>query len=128
MLTCGNFRFVRKLLRKLLVLILAAWLPAFTGGALASVLCKDHLAFGHAHATEHGLESAGGHPHGGAAPGAADDCGGCNLCYSHCTLWLPVAAHHLYVPVHGTIAQSGPVALMSVSFPPADRPPLSRLG
>ena len=121
-LTRDKLRSVRKLLRKLLVLILAAWLPLFTGAALASVVCKDAAKAGHVHVAEQGTNATDG------ATGAADDCGGCDLCYSHCTLWLPVAAHHLFVPAHGTIAWARAAPLISVSFPPADRPPLSRLG
>jgi len=90
-----KLRSVRKLLRKLLVLILAAWLPVFTGSALASVVCKDVAKAGHAHVADQGNSPAGG------ASGAADDCGGCDVCYSHCTLSLPATTHHLAVQATG---------------------------
>lgn len=121
-LTHDKLRSVRKLLRKLLVLILAAWLPVFTGSALASVVCKDAANTGHAHMAEPGTNPTGG------ATGAADDCGGCDLCYSHCTLSLPASAIQLAAQVPGAITQAAPAPLTSLSLPPADRPPLFRLG
>lgn len=121
-LTRDKLRSVRKFLRKLLVLILAAWLPVFTGAALASVACKDAAQAGHAHMAEQGTNSTDG------ASSAADDCGGCDLCYSHCTQWLPACAHHLATQVHGAVAQAALAPLISLSLPPADRPPLPRFG
>lgn len=111
--------------------MLAAWLPVFTGGALASVVCKESLAPGHAHAAEHGSALADGHDEGGAggaSVGFADDCGGCDPCYSHCTLSLPGVGIGFFAPAHGAAVPAAPAALMSLSLPPADRPPLSRLG
>lgn len=104
-----------KTVRKLLALILVASLPAFTGGALASVVCKDSSAPGHAHAA-------------GGVAGSADDCGGCDLCYSHCTLSLPAVSYGYFVTNHGAVAQLAPAPLNSLSLPPADRPPLPRRG
>ena len=117
-----KLRSVRKILRKLLVLILAAWLPVFTGGALASVVCKDAAKAGHAHVAEQGTNSTGG------ASGAADDCGGCDVCYAHCALSLPANGYHLAAQASGAVAQAAPAPLISLSLPPADRPPLPRLG
>ncbi len=117
-----KLRFVRKLLRKLLVLILVAWLPVFTGSALASVVCEDAAQAGHSHVADQSNSPAGG------ATGAADDCGGCDVCFSHCTLSLPATAHRLAAQVSGAVAQTAPARLISLSLPPVDRPPLSRLG
>ena len=117
-----KLRPVRKVLRKLLVLILAAWLPVFTGSALASVACTDAAKAGHAHLAEQGTKSMGG------ATGAAGDCGGCDVCYSHCTLSLPASAHRFAAQVPGAVGQAAPAPLNSLSLPPADRPPLPRLG
>jgi len=123
-----NFRPVRKIVRKLLALILAVWLPVFTGAALASVVCKDAATIGHSHAAAHALASAGGFDAAGGAAGSADECGGCDICYSHCTLSLPAVGYGYFAPDVATIAQAGPAPLISLSFPPADRPPLPRLG
>lgn len=105
--------------------MMAAWLPVFTGAALASVACKDASKTGHSHAAAHSLASAGEYDTGGGPAGATDDCGGCDLCYSHCTLSLPAVGNHYDVSASGSIAQAGPAPLSSLSHPPADRPPLS---
>jgi len=117
-----KLRPVRKVLRKVLVLILAAWLPVFTGSALASVVCKDVVKARHAHVADQSNSPAGG------AAGAVDDCGGCDVCYSHCSLSLSAIAYHIAAQLPGAIAQAGPAPLISLSLPPADRPPLARLG
>jgi hypothetical protein len=117
-----KFRSVRKLIRKLLVLILAAWLPVYTGAAVASIVCQDAGKIGHAHGAEQGTHSTGG------AAGVADDCGGCDFCYSHCTLSLPATGYPVAAQGPGAIPQAAAAPLISLSLPPADRPPLSRLG
>jgi hypothetical protein len=127
-LTCDNLHVVRHFVRKLLVLILAAWLPVFTGAALASVVCKDAPKVGHSHAGAQALASPGGFDAGGGAVGSADDCGGCDVCYSHCTLSLPVDGYGFSALELDMVAQAGPAPLISLSYPPADRPPLFRLG
>jgi len=123
-----KFHPVPKAFRKLLALILVASLPAFTGGALASVVCEESSAPGHAHAAEQALASAGENHAAGGAAGSADDCGGCDLCYSHCTLSLPAVSYGYFVANHGAVAQLAQTPLISLSLPPADRPPLPRRG
>jgi len=122
---CG----VRRLLRKLLVLMLAAWLPVFAGSALATVVCESHSfghAFGdHAHADVHA--SSDGDHHGAADIGTTGGCQNCDSCYSHCTLWLPGSACHPVAPVPCATVKSEPARLNSLTFAPADRPPLARL-
>jgi len=121
---------MRKLLRKLIVLMLAAWLPLFTGSALATVVCESH-SFGHAfgdHAHADVPAPSDQDHHGAADTGTTGGCQSCDSCYSHCTLWLPAIAGHIIAPVPGAMVMSEPARLNSLTFPPADRPPLIRLG
>jgi hypothetical protein len=118
---CAVLRFVRRLL----VTLLAAWLPLFAGSAAAAVICKSHSlgqGFGH-HAHEHESAPAIGHH------GAADvDDQGCDACYAHCALWLPASTGSLLVPLPGAVAMDEVARLISLSFPPAHRPPLTLQG
>jgi len=112
--------------------MLAAWLPVFAGSALASVVCKSQSSFSHAlgdraHMDGHDATLVGGHPEV-AGHGAAAACDDCDLCYSHCMLWLPATARHLVPPAPRTTMQGEPARLSSLTFAPADRPPLARLG
>ena len=118
------------ILRRLFVLMLAAWLPLFTGSALATVVCESH-SFGHAfgdhgHADVHALSDRD--HHGPTDIGTTGGCQSCDSCYSHCTLWLPAIAGHIIAPGTGAMVMSEPARLNSLTFPPADRPPLPRLG
>jgi len=107
------------------VTLLAAWLPLFAGSAAAAVICKSSSlghGFGH-HAHEHESAPAVGH-HG--ATDVNDQ--GCDACYAHCAVWLPASAGSLLVPLPGAVATAEAARLISLSFPPADRPPLTHLG
>jgi hypothetical protein len=124
-LICDKFRAVRKILRKLLVLTLAAWLPVFAGSALASVVCKDPSAFDHAQPRHAHM---GGHADASSSSGAESDCEGCSLCYSHCTLWMSATAYGMVMPAPSMSLEVAASHPDSISFPPADRPPLARFG
>jgi len=127
-LTYDKLRPVRNIVRKLLVLVLALWLPAFAGAAAASAVCKDSAKAGHGHEGARTLMSIAEGDAGSGDDGLASDCSGCDPCYSHCTLSLPGAGFDSFAPEHGAVAPAVPAALISLSFPPADRPPLFRLG
>ena len=118
------------ILRRLFVLMLAAWLPLFTGSAVATVVCESH-SFGHAFGDQVHADlraTSDRDNHGAADTGTTGGCQSCDSCYSHCTLWLPAVVGHIIAPGTGAMVMSEQARLNSLTFPPADRPPLPRPG
>lgn len=119
---------MRKIVRKLLVLVLALWLPAFAGAAAASAVCDPTGKAGHGHEGARTLLSIAGHDAGSGLDGAAGDNGDRDPCDSHCTLSPPAVGFGAFAPERGTVAPAALAALISLTVPPADRPPLFRHG
>lgn len=124
-MTRDKVRAVLRSVRRLLITLLAAWLPLFAGSVAASVVCESHsIGHGigdHAHAYD---QSVSDKHHGDAD----NDCPSCDSCYSHCTLWISASAGELVAQNRVTAADTEPARLNSLTFPPAHRPPLALQG
>lgn len=118
-------------LRKLLVVFFALWLPISSVAAAMMPQCAHDKAkqmhSDAAHAAAHGDEQHHG-PHD-QAPGdesaATGECAQCGLCMFACTPWLAgtqtsFEAFRSFPAIDGVFS-----AFHSLIFPPADRPPLS---
>ena len=116
-------------LRKLLILFFALWLPVSSVAAAMMPLCV-HDKSKQMHAA-HAVEQGGEQHHGSSEQAPADEgavageCPRCGLCMFACTPWLP-GTQSSFESISSFAAIDGVFpALHSLVFPPADRPPLA---
>jgi len=136
-------------IRKFVAVLLAIWLPLFSGSALAASITmqatngdchplavqqNEHLAqqvsITHHHDPRHNVQAAAsqGHLEGGQQDHNSSSCKDCSVCHFACSGYLATATVKLpenRLPTHAYATSSTP--FQSFASAPLDPPPLSRI-
>ena len=118
-------------LRKLLVVFFALWLPISSVAAAMMPQCAHDKAKQMHSDAAHKADHGDGQHHGShdRAPAdesaAAGECAQCGLCMFACTPWLSGTQYSFETSSSFAVIDGIFPALHSLAIPPADRPPLS---